>query len=496
VIPAQQERISDGIPFFAQKRSGNRRREDDGSMSEPAGMRPFGLRDKLGYMFGDFGNDFTFIFASSFLMVFYTKVLGISGTMVGTLFLLARFIDAVTDVTMGRLVDTMRPAKDGRFRPWLRRMAGPVALSSFLMYQSAMAGAPMPLKIVYMYVTYILWGSIFYTSINIPYGSMASVLSTEPAHRASLSTFRSVGASLASLVIGVGGPLLVYSQDEQGNQVVSGGRFTLIAGLFSVLAILCYVLCYWMCTERIKNPLQKEAERPKAADILQALLKNRALLAIIGAAILLLLAQLVLSQMNNFLFMDYFKNSAYLSAINMLGTLLTLVMAPFIVSLTGRFGKKETGSLATAIAGAAFLMLFFLRVKTPVAYIAFAFFGYLGLSYFNLIIWANITDVIDYQEVCTHHRDDGTVYAVYSFARKAGQALAGGLSGFMLTAIGYDELAHAQSEVVNEAIYSVSTLVPAIGLLLVALILLLLYPLDRKTVQANTAELKRRRGNG
>ena len=129
-------------------------------------VRDFGRRDKIGYMFGDFGNDFTFIFASSFLMVFYTKVLGISGGMVGTLFLVARFVDAFTDVTMGRIVDAAPPARDGKFRCWIRRMCGPVALSSFLMYQTAMAQASMPWKIVYMYVTYLLWGSIFYTSIN------------------------------------------------------------------------------------------------------------------------------------------------------------------------------------------------------------------------------------------------------------------------------------------------------------------------------------------
>lgn len=74
-------------------------------------VRDFGRRDKIGYMFGDFGNDFTFIFASSFLMVFYTKVLGISGGMVGTLFLVARFVDAFTDVTMGRIVDAAPPAR-------------------------------------------------------------------------------------------------------------------------------------------------------------------------------------------------------------------------------------------------------------------------------------------------------------------------------------------------------------------------------------------------
>ena len=97
-------------------------------------MRPFGIRDKIGYMFGDFGNDFTFIFASSYLMVFYTKVLGISGFAVGILFLAARLVDAFTDVTMGRIVDNLKPAKDGRFRPWIRRMSIPVAVASTLMY--------------------------------------------------------------------------------------------------------------------------------------------------------------------------------------------------------------------------------------------------------------------------------------------------------------------------------------------------------------------------
>ena len=93
-------------------------------------FKPFGLADKIGYMFGDFGNDFTFIFASLFLMVFYTKVLGISAGVVGVMFVVVRLLDAVTDVTMGRIVDRMRPGKDGRFRPWIRRMCGPVALVS------------------------------------------------------------------------------------------------------------------------------------------------------------------------------------------------------------------------------------------------------------------------------------------------------------------------------------------------------------------------------
>ena len=146
----------------------------------------FGLRDKIGYMFGNFGNDFTFLFASIYLMVFYTKVLGVDAGIVGTLFVISRFLDAFTDITMGRIADKKKATKDGKFRPWMKWMCGPVALASFLMYQCAIVDAPMTIRIVYMFVTYILWGSICYTAINIPYGSMASVLSAEADDRDSL----------------------------------------------------------------------------------------------------------------------------------------------------------------------------------------------------------------------------------------------------------------------------------------------------------------------
>ena len=124
-------------------------------------VKPFGMRDKIGYMFGDLGNDFTFTFASSYLMVFYTNVLGIPASMVGILFLVARFIDAFTDIGMGVLIDRVKPAKDGKFKPWIRRMCGFVAIAAFLMYQSGMANAPMWLRIVYMFAGSVVIETVF-----------------------------------------------------------------------------------------------------------------------------------------------------------------------------------------------------------------------------------------------------------------------------------------------------------------------------------------------
>ena len=125
------------------------------------------------------------------------------------------------------------------------------------------------------------------------------------------------------------------------------------------------------------------------------------------------------------------------------------------------------------------------------------FFGMLGTGLFNMITWAFITDIIDYQEVATGKREDGTVSAVYSFARKLGQALAGGIGGFALTAIGYVSEAPAQTPQVADRIYSVATLVPGICYLLIFVIMQFWYPLSKKEVEKNAAALREKRnGDG
>lgn len=270
-------------------------------------IRPFGMRDKLGYMFGDFGNDFTFILSSSFMMKFYTDVMGVSGGVVGLVMMIARFVDAFTDVTMGQIVDRSKPTKDGKFRPWMKRMCGPVAIASFLIYQSGFANMAYGFKVAWMAITYILWGSIFYTSVNIPYGSMASAISADPNERAQLSVWRTIGSTLAGLVIGVGTPLVAYVT-VNGNTVLSGSRMTIIAGVFSVCAIICYLLCFNLVRERVEVPAN--TEKLNIGKMLKSIGTNRALIGIIVAAILLLLAMLGMQGMSAYVFPNYYGNAA------------------------------------------------------------------------------------------------------------------------------------------------------------------------------------------
>lgn len=340
-------------------------------MNRSATKRPFGMRDKVGYLFGDFGNDFTFIFSTMMLMKFYTDVMGVSAGVVGLVMTVARIVDAFTDVTMGRICDRCRTTPAGKFKPWLRRMCLPVALASFLIYQSGMAGAPMGVKIVYLFVTYILWGSVFYTSINIPYGSMASAISAEPDDRQSLSTFRTMGGTLASVVIGVVLPLIAYEKVD-GVETLVGPRVTLAAGVASVLAIVCYLLCYHLVTERVTIPATNE-KQDSVWQMLKSAVHNRALISIIAASIVMLLAQLTIQNMSGYVYPDYYNNATAQSASNLAMMVAMLLAAALVKPLAKRFGKCEVSVVSSLFAVAINLILFVVRPENVWVYVGFQF---------------------------------------------------------------------------------------------------------------------------
>lgn len=451
----------------------------------------FGIKDKLGYMFGDFGNDFTFILSSSFMLKFYTDVMGVNAAVVGMLMMAARFVDAVTDVTMGQIVDRSKPTKDGKFKPWIKRMCGPVAIASFLIYQSGFADMSMGFKVFWMVVTYILWGSIFYTSINIPYGSMASAVTADPKERADLSTWRTIGATLAGLAIGVGTPLVAYEVVD-GNTVLSGTRMTIIAGVFSVCAIICYLLCFNLVRERI--PVEANNQKLEVGKLIKSLVTNRALLGIIAAAILLLLGMLGMQGMAGYVFPNYYGSASAQSLSSLAGSLVVLVVcAPFASKLAAKFGKKELSVVSCAFGAAVYLVCLIVRPQNPYVYVAFYTLAFAGLGFFNTVIWAMITDVIDDAEVRNGVREDGTIYSVYSFARKLGQAFSSGMIGSLLSMIGYTTET-AFDPAVTSGIFNLSCIIPAVGLAAVALALLFIYPLNKKRVEENCAELAARRG--
>lgn len=460
-------------------------------MENNKAIKPFGFKDKIGYMFGDFGNDLTFLLSSSFLLKFYTDVMDVDAYVVGIIMMIARFVDAFTDVAMGRICDKSKMTPAGKFKPWIRRMCGPVAIVSFLMYQSSLSGLPKPAKIAYLFITYILWGSVFYTSINIPYGSMASAISGNPDDRQSLSTFRTMGGVLAGAIIMAVVPLIIYNK-ENGNEVISGTKFTLVAGICSVLAIICYLLCYHLTTERVRPEIsQEQLKKNNIGKMLSNAFKNRALISIIAATIFMLISQLTIQQMANYVFPNYYGNAKIqsLSVVMMGGGMI--IAAVIAKPLAKKFGKAEISVASNMVAGIVCFLLYFIRPQNVWVYVALQFLCWFGLGIFSMVVWALITDVIDYSEIKNGIREDGSVYALYSFARKLGQALTSGLSGALLSMIGYKKSTAFDKNVV-EGIFDISTLLPAISFILLALILWFWYPLKKKLVDENVEFLRQK----
>lgn len=453
---------------------------------ETKNVKPFGMKDKFGYMFGDFGNDFTFILSTVLMTAFYSDVMGVDPFWVGIVMMVARCVDAVTDVTMGQIVDRSKPTKAGKFKPWLLRMCGPVAISSLLIYASWFKDMPMGFKIAYMFVTYILWGSFCYTGVNIPYGSMASAISNDPQDRQSLSTFRTLGGMAAGMVINVIVPMIIYDKlivDGLEVSVLNGTKSSVVAAICSVGAVVCYLLCYNLVTERVK--VEQKTEKFEIGKLIKSLISNRALIGIVVASICQLLVQLTSQTMNAYIYPKVFNAPEAMSVAGVVTMIPMLIVSAFIGKLTKKVGKKELAIFGSIFGAAVFVFAFIFRTSNPWVFVAYYGVSSIGLAIFSMICWAMITDVIDDTEVRTGIRSDGEIYSVYSFARKLGQAAAAGVSGALLTMIGYNGKLAVQPDPVKDGIYNISTLVPAIGFILLAIVLQFLYPLNKKRVEEN-----------
>ena len=239
--------------------------------------------------------------------------------------------------------------------------------------------------------------------------------------------------------------------------------------------------------------LTTKSEKLDFGKLLKSIATNRSLMGIIAAALMLLLSQLTMSGKSSYVYPNYYGSAAAQSVANLSGTAVMLVIcAPTAVKLSEKLGKKELATASSLVAAVSYVICYIVHPSSPWVYIVFYAIATVGMGYFNTIVWAMITDVIDDTEVRTGVREDGTVYSVYSFARKLGQALSSGLIGGLLSMIGYSE-ATAFDPAVTESIFKMSCIAPIIGFAALALVLFFIYPLNKSKVEENVAVLAARR---
>jgi GPH family glycoside/pentoside/hexuronide:cation symporter len=453
-----------------------------------AQIRTFGLRDKFGYLLGDLGNDFFFMLVGAYLMVYYTDILWISPVAVGVLFMIARLWDAFADITWGRFIDTRKPGKHGKFRPWIFRMSFPLVISGALMFIH-IPGLSDGFYLAYAYVTYILWGTL-YSTVNIPYGSMASVITSNPVERTTLSTFRTLGATIAQLFVNAIAPLIIFVDNK-----VDANRILLAAILFAILSLASYIGCFRLSTERITSYNSDNKTESSLSATLKGLVKNKPLISILIASLIFMVFLILISSANVYLFKDYFGSASALSLVGVMQVVTVLIAIPLAKPLVARFGKKEVTSTGLLLTVIVYGMLYFLPDLTANQFVAISAIGMFGYAFFNLMIWAFVTDIIDYHESLTGLREDGTIYSVYSFSRKVGQAVAGGIGGFAIALVGYNVNLEVQEQKTLHGIYMLGTLAPAIIMLVVFLIIALIYPLSKNRTLQLAEDLKKKRNS-
>mgnify|MGYP000470344579 CR=1 FL=1 len=448
-------------------------------------VKSFNMGDKIGYALGDFGCAAFFAFVSSYLMVFYTDVLGISAAAVGTLFIVARIWDAINDPMMGALVDKVGTSKHGKFRPYVVKFGLPMVVVGILAF-TAIPSLPESMKLPYAYVTYILFGML-YTAVNIPYGSLASVMSNDPDERTALSTFRNIGSIGANLLVMFFVPKVIFN--AQGAVTAEG--FMTCAVVLAVISSISFFLNFRLTRERIIHKVNKN--KKNIGQTLKGLVKNRAFIGVALASFTMMAGMLTVSALNVFLFKDYFKAPKLTALGGMIGMLASFVIIPFAGVIVKKLGKKETSVLGALISSVTYVGMLFIPNLTAPVYIVLSFVAGLGTGLINTIIWALVGDAIDYQEYITGERNEGTVYSSYSLARKLAQAISGGIGGFALSILGYQSGVVEQSASVGVGIKNIAIGGAAIGYILTSLILIFIYNLSKKKVAEMNKVLEERR---
>lgn len=456
------------------------------------------VKDYIGYALGDTAGLLSFALIGSFLQRYYTEVLCIQPAKIAVLMLIARIWDAVNDPMWGAFIDSRKPSVRGRFRPYILGASIPLAISTALMYLR-LPGLTEAQYLIFAYFTYILYG-MSYTGTNVPYGSLASVVTDDQIERSSLSMWRSVGAGIGGLPAQIIMPLFIYDTIynaalEKDVSVINHGRFYTFILILAFGTVVLYFVHYKLTEERVVLSPQQKAEGYSVYRSLKAMMGSRPFAVICIVSMILSGFQFYTQTLYNYLLIDYFNAPKLYSLITVCTYLPMACFIPFMNKLIRWFGKKEI--CAAGVGAAAFVNFVMFALKftslssNPYVFLVLVFLSGAGQTFLVLEIWALVMDVIDYHELVTGRKEEGTCYSVVTFMRKIGQTLAGVGSSALLAAIGYQvgSDVNVQTADVLGKLYSITTLVPGIVLLIAFILLRFVYPLTKQELENVRAKL-------
>lgn len=452
-----------------------------------------GIREKIGYGFGDMASSMFWKLFGSYLMIFYTDVFGMPAAVVGTMFLITRVWDSAFDPIIGIIADRTQ-SRWGKFRPYLLYLAVPFAVIGVLTFTTPdfSDGG----KVIYAYFTYSLMMMV-YSAINVPYASLLGVMSPEPKDRNMLSTYRMTFAYIGSFIA-----LLLFmpmvNRFSMGHDEQHGWMMSVI--VIAVLCVLLFYGCFAWTTERVK-PI-KEQQNSLKSD-LQDLLHNRPWWILLGAGVAALVFNSIRDGATVYYFKYYVVEEEYASvslfgiSFVLSGLYLAVGQAANIVGvvlaapLSNRIGKKKTYMWTMSIATVLSIIFYwFDKEQLMLMFIFQVLISICAGSIFPLL-WSMYADCADYSELKTGNRATGLIFSSSSMSQKFGWAIGSAVTGWLLAFYGFEANA-VQGEEAIHGIRMFLSWLPAMGTVL-SVIFISLYPLSEKEMRKVTNQLNDKR---
>lgn len=436
-------------------------------------------REYLGYFSYGFGQCFSYGLLGSFILFFYTDILGISALAASTIFLIARVWDAVNDPMVAGFMDTRR-TKSGKFKGYLKFAPLFVVISTILCFFSP--DLAIQWKVLYAAITYILWGTV-YTVSDIPFWSVSAVITNDPQTRTSLVTAANLGVFAGIGMVGSLVPLLV---GLFGQESLADGYFIAVI----LIMIAGYAFMMFGATTIRERVEPSAGEKVTMKDVFRNLLVNRHLFKMLAIFFLNLFMNIV-NGIILYFFIYNMGNEGLMSIYGLMGTFAALGFF-LIPNLTKKFRKKDLLAGIIVLDIVVRIVFFMTGYENVPMLLVMLMLTQLFHASLGPVMSSMIAETIEYSEVKTGRRCEAITFSGQTFMGKLSAAIAGSLTGLILIAIGYVPEAAVQSPGTLNGLFMVVSLLPVAGGL-IRLVILRYYTYTEEAYRKELAVLAQRR---
>jgi GPH family glycoside/pentoside/hexuronide:cation symporter len=453
-----------------------------------------GKRERIGYALGDTGFNFLFDMGQLYLLIFFTDQLRLNPAVAGSVFLVAKIWDAFADLTVGSWVDNRRRiGKRGRLRAFMFWGTIPLALTliaTFWVPDFDITG-----RTIWAFAIYMVFGTV-YAIANIPYGSLISVMTTNPQERSVLASLRQAGGSLGLLIATVAFWPIVNAFGEGHRETGYLVAVTAFAIAGSALVFFSYSSVRERYTQdMVGSAADKETRVPLRVQF-ATLAKNRPLIGLCVANLVVFSAFNLRLAVQVYFATYVLRDTWALSFIGLFSIACVFPGVAIVPFLTRRLGKRATYIVGCSIWFVADLLALFF-VHDTMSFVVLSCFAFFGSALPNSLNWAMISDCVEYGELKSGFRNQALTYSAFTWFRKVSQALAGFIPGVVLAAVGYQADVQNQSA---EALLGIRVLMfgyPLVMCVIAILAILFIYNLtDHRFLEIASELEKRRLGDG